>query len=71
MSTERQWKQFKKEFAMMGLGTLEDVREYVEMHAWDNAYDVPVLSKAKVALDTAQQYVDHPDLGEEIFGCYR
>jgi hypothetical protein len=68
---ERQWSRFIREFARMNLGPLEDVRDYVEMHAWNNACDVPVLSKARVALDTAFSYIDDVAYGEETFNCYR
>lgn len=66
----RQFERFEREFKKMDLGFLEPVREYVAMHAWDNAGDVPVLTMARVALATAFCYVDDEETGREVFSVY-
>ncbi len=72
---ERHWRRqrlkFEEWFNNTDLGHLEDVRAYVEMHAWDNAADVPLLQKARIAIATVKSYLDDEALANESFNPYR
>lgn len=68
---DRQYNKFTHEFSKLDLGSLEDVRPYVEMHSWDNAGDVVVTAMCRVAIGTARSYIDDADFANETFDSYR
>jgi hypothetical protein len=62
---------FNEWFEKTNLGTLEDVRVFVGLHAIDNCADVPASEDPwKCAQATVLMYLDDPDCAE-VFETYR
>ena len=66
--TNQEWRDWNLWFAAKQLGDLEDVREFVEMAALENASDTDdILSTAKYTVDL---YLDDKEMAKE-FDFYR
>ena len=63
--------EFEIWFKAADLGPLEDVRDYVMLHVYDNASDVPVDEQGDCMYHDVLTYLDDPQMAAETFDVYR